>query len=511
MWNKLAKNVVAIISIIILIVFTIMSLIYIVTVKNFFENVFINLTTSIGLFVYLAIDALFIILLKLLNLNDKKDKKYEIIKRTLLLVAIIIYAIISMNWIKNSNIVPVDDSKSVNDLAVSLATGDIEKIKNSGYIEKYPNQMGMIFIFAIIYKIFRTTNYRLIQYINIIANIVTIIFMYLILKKLEKKYKVNKVAYFVITLTFIPLILLTTYVYGDYLGLALSVMGLYFIIDYKQKENIIKLILSAICMCLAYFTKMNYVIVIIAIIIYLGLYLIQEKEKKQIYKSIINILIYAFIAIVPFNLAKSYCSNKFEYDSKQALPTSVWIYVGMNESYRANGWYSDLAAEAWQDTELAHTTYPQKVKTRIKELLKHPIYTVKFYLIKTISGWMDPYFQSLWYNVGPENKDQVMKEIISSKKCKAGEIYQKAIMILIYGGALVTIIKNRKNLSNELVLIFIIFIGGVFFHTIWEMKSRYTLPYVIMLIPASSIGIQHIVDKINFGKLKKTKCLKENN
>ena len=76
-------------------------------------------------------------------------------------------------------------------------------------------------------------------------------------------------------------------------------------IDYKQKENIIKLILSAICMCLAYFTKMNYVIVIIAIIIYLGLYLIQEKEKKQICKSIINILIYALIAIVPFNLVKS--------------------------------------------------------------------------------------------------------------------------------------------------------------------------------------------------------------
>lgn len=368
--------------------------------------------------------------------------------------------------------------------------------------------MGTIYTFAIIYKIFGTTNFRLIQYMNVVANIITIIFMYLILKKLEKKYSVNKLAYFVMTLTFIPLILLTTYVYGDYLGLAFCLMGLYFVIDYKQKENIIKLLLSAIFMGLAYFTKMNYVIVVIAIIIYLGLYLIQEKEKNRIGKSILNIIIYIIIALAPFNIVKNYCLNKFEYDPNQAIPTSVWVYLGMNESYRSNGWYSDLANEAWDDTALAHITYPQKIKVRIKEFLKHPVYTAKFYWVKTVSGWMDPYFQSLWYNVGPEDKDKVMNEMISSKTCKAGEVYQKAIMILIYGGALIAIVKNRKDLNNELILIFTIFIGGVLFHTIWEMKSRYTLPYVIMLIPASSIGIQCIVDKINFGNVKKKKNLK---
>ena len=60
------------------------------------------------------------------------------------------------------------------------------------------------------------------------------------------------------------------------------------------------------------------------------------------------------------------------------------------------------------------------------------------------------------------------------------------------------VVKNRKNLSNELVLLITIFIGGVLFHTMWEMKSRYTLPYVILLIPVSSIGIQDIVSKISY-------------
>ena len=41
------------------------------------------------------------------------------------------------------------------------------------------------------------------------------------------------------------------------------------------------------------------------------------------------------------------------------------------------------------------------------------------------------------------------------------------------------------------------------FHTLWEMKSRYTLPYVIMLIPISAIGIQNIEDKLKTYKIKR--------
>ena len=35
------------------------------------------------------------------------------------------------------------------------------------------------------------------------------------------------------------------------------------------------------------------------------------------------------------------------------------------------------------------------------------------------------------------------------------------------------------------------------------MKSRYTLPYVIMLIPISAIGIEYIVEKMKNPKRKK--------
>ncbi len=117
MINKIAKNVVAIISIIILAILTLMSLMYVSVVKNFFENVFINLTTSVGLFVYIAID--FIILSILKKVKDIKISKK--VKLVCIIGAIIIYFLCSMYWVKNATVVPIDDSKSVNDLAVCFA------------------------------------------------------------------------------------------------------------------------------------------------------------------------------------------------------------------------------------------------------------------------------------------------------------------------------------------------------------------------------------------------------
>ena len=127
MINKLAKNIVAIFSIVILAVFTVMSLFYVVTVKNFDENVLINLTTSVGLLIYIAIDLIILFILKKLKKTDKISKKAKI---ACVVGAVIIYLVCSIYWVKNSNVVPVDDSKSVNDLAVSFAKRRHGKNKN---------------------------------------------------------------------------------------------------------------------------------------------------------------------------------------------------------------------------------------------------------------------------------------------------------------------------------------------------------------------------------------------
>ena len=117
MLDILAKNIVVFFSTVILLTCTIISMFFIATVKNFDENVMIKLTTSVGLICYLAIDFIIVFGIKKLEDKVKISKK---IKKAVLIIAICIYAGVSVYWVRTSNVPPVDDSKSVNNLAISF-------------------------------------------------------------------------------------------------------------------------------------------------------------------------------------------------------------------------------------------------------------------------------------------------------------------------------------------------------------------------------------------------------
>ena len=117
MLDKLAKNIVVFFSTVIILTCTFISMFFIATVKNFEENVMIKLTTSVGLICYLAIDFIIVFGIKKLEDKVKISKK---IKKAVLIIAICIYAGVSVYWVRTSNVPPVDDSKSVNNLAISF-------------------------------------------------------------------------------------------------------------------------------------------------------------------------------------------------------------------------------------------------------------------------------------------------------------------------------------------------------------------------------------------------------
>ena len=67
--------------------------------------------------------------------------------------------------------------------------------------------------------------------------------------------------------------------------------------------------------------------------------------------------------------------------------------------------------------------------------------------------------------------------------------YQKANLLLITASSLIIIIQNRKKLSLEIIFLLTIFIGGFAFHILWEAKSRYIIPYIVILMPITAVEI----------------------
>ena len=67
--------------------------------------------------------------------------------------------------------------------------------------------------------------------------------------------------------------------------------------------------------------------------------------------------------------------------------------------------------------------------------------------------------------------------------------YQKVLLIITCLCSIIVLVQNRKNISLDIIFLILIFIGGFLFHILWEAKSRYILPYIVILIPVASIYI----------------------
>ena len=206
------------------------------------------------------------------------------------------------------------------------------------------------------------------------------------------------------------------------------------------------------------------------------------------------------MSIVPSNILKNILINRYALNPDNSFPISGFVAIGMQEGMRGNGWYNNNADIAWKEIETADIQYKQMIKENIYNFKNNIPHAVKFYIKKIASMWTDPMQESIWQNLSFNFyeiylKDKSPEEINYYQKVdnmlinnqKWAKIYQKALLFIIFGLSILVIIKNRANISNEIILLLLCFMGGLFFHILWEAKSRYIIPYIIILIPIACI------------------------
>lgn len=323
--------------------------------------------------------------------------------------------------------------------------------------------------------------------------------------------------YFFLAFSYIPIILLVNLLYGDLVSLTFAIFSIYFNMKYAENKKIRNIVLSCITILIAIALRMNNLIFLIANSIYLCFNLIDEikliisnkKSKKIILRYIAVLLMFVIISLAGTKIFKMNLQNKYEVDPDKELPSTRYIAMGMQEGFRANGWYNDTGDLGWK-RRVESEEYVSMIKERIKYFLSDIKYTFRFYEGKIISMWADPLQESIWQNLsfnfnfdeekintGEIDIDQVNKKdelIISKRNC--AQIFLKAWLIIVFGNILIFLIINRKDISNEAMLLLLCFIGGFLFHILWEGKSRYVIPYIVILIPLASVQIDFSKKKI---------------
>ena len=278
--------------------------------------------------------------------------------------------------------------------------------------------------------------------------------------------------------------------------MALCLLSVYFMIKYVKTKEVKYAVFASIFTMIAYMMRMNSLIFIIATVIYLLLNLFKDFKQTAWKKSVLSltiVAIYVIISVTPTILVKNYYFDKYNLDKNKIYPNTSYLLMAMEEGPRENGWYNEkIAEQALKDPENAKNEYTEKIKERLIYFKDNLDYTIDFYIKKISSMWTENTYSAVIYNKIDENN---LIEKISSPLA----FYQKASLITLCVCCIIVLIQNRKNISLEIIFLLTIFIGGFAFHILWEAKSRYIIPYIIVLIPIASISI----NKFKFGKNKK--------
>ena len=467
-----------------------------------------NIAISIGI-------AIVIVLSSYLLEKIKTPKKIKIAVVILLLV---LYILAQVLWIQNTVGTQFADSQTVIITAEEIFKGQ-ENLTYRNYIQYYPQQLNLALTFTAIFKLFNSTNIEILQYLNVVANVLTILGLYAITFEIGKEIKINKIIFWIISLSFIPVILLSMFVYGDFIGLVFAIWSVFFAIRYKKYKKKRYFLYSAILIMMACFIRMNYLVLAIAIAIYWLMDFLEKEDrnKKDLIKLLISIILLVAITIIPNKIIKNLFCKQYNLNPEKSFSSIIYLYMGMSESPRGSGWYNSevheiftLSMEENSDNEqiLEEKCYPQ-VKERVKFLVIHPTKMIKFYTKKTITMWADPTMAFRFYNsIYPEEINiedyPIVNNILNLNAYSSIQLYQKALLFLIYGGTIFAIWHQRKKLNKETIFLCLIFLGGFGFHILWEAKSRYIIPYVLILIPVASIGISSFIETIEI-KIKNRK------
>lgn len=494
------KKLIQILGIIALAIVVVLNIVYTADM-NFGEQISINFNNFLYIIGLIVTAVLIYWITKVINkhlyngINEEKKRKLRLIS---VIVAVSVYLVFCVLWIIFVRPGIVADSIHVLNLAQTYYRDNpnefLPNLTYAGipliqYMQAYPHQVTLAFVYNMLFSILHCDLIILPRIFNIFFNLLIIFGLYKITGRLSKQYKTNKVLMFVLILTFFTIPMLTTFMYGDIPALALSIFSVFFMMKYTETKKIKYGVFASLLTMIAYMMRMNTLIFVIATVMYLVLNLFKDFKQKEIKEKIINlavIAIFLILTFVPSSLVKTYYLHKYNLEEGKTYPSISYLFMAMEEGPRANGWYNETIAEpalrSLKTGENISDEYKTKIKERLEYFAKNPGYTVNFYQKKLTTTWAESTYSALFNNgITEESNLKWIKAPLT--------FYQKALIILTFGCAIIVLIQKRKNLSLEIIFLVIIFLGGFCFHILWEAKSRYIIPYIVVIIPITSIII----------------------
>lgn len=450
----------------------------------------------------------FVVLLTFLR---KRVRMSERGIRISLAVCTVIWFVILAAIVYFTKLPSVYDQQRVYQGAAALLRGDYSGWQPYNYFYAYPYINGMVLMECPFLWLFGEGQaYIAMQYINIF-------FWYGALLAIAKMSglcfgKKAGIFTYLALLGFIPMWFYVTFVYGTLPGLFFSALALLLEKEYEITEKWRYMAGSLICIFFGVAWKSNYQIFLIALLLLFFLEGIRKRRWQPFVGAAVCLLFLCFE--LTFLSAVMHSITGEPVDG--GTPTIGWVAMGLQESSIAPGWYNSyteiIPVECDHDVEAMKAAAWQNLGETLTLFAEEPDYCLRFFSRKLASMWNNPAFQCFTEvtkcnTVGTLN--YWMKDLLYDGGVKNAVL--RVVLNLMHSmtlfGMVLHVILNRKKLRLADAAFVITFLGGFFFHVVWEAMGQYAVPYYVLLMPCAVEGYLTVTEKAAKLRIAKEKGL----
>lgn len=347
--------------------------------------------------------------------------------------------------------VPAADALSVYNAAAEWILGNTDIIHPTvSYLSYYPQQIGLMAFLELLLRIWNLTGlsvpaWHFIKLVYVCLLCGAVWFQYLSLQYLwPENYKKISCCYLVLVCCNLPMIMYSSFVYGEIPSFAALSVGCYLLLrllggvspggsyrdnvspcgsspDSSYRDNVsrndapsvtaydyvprmLRQILftgfgSILFLTLSVMLRKNSLIPVIAVLLVL---LFEALRPGRNGKMRLGLLIMAVCLAVTSVSVLPLTQKIYEKKAGNTLSSGVtamsYLAMGMQEASRGCGWYNgfniDTYDTAGMDTALANEISRLAIDERLTYFREHPGYTADFYLHKHLSQWADGTYAS---------------------------------------------------------------------------------------------------------------------
>ena len=421
-----------------------------------------------------------------------------------------------------SRTVPAADALSVYNAAAEWILGNTAVIHpTASYLSYYPQQIGLMAFLELLLRVWNLTGlsvpaWHFIKFVYVCLLCVAILFQYLSLNYLwPEHYERISCCYLVMVCCNLPMIMYSSFVYGEIPSFAALSVGFYLLLKLLAEKTsaVMTGAGSILFLTLSVMLRKNSLIPIIAVLLVLFFEVLRPGRSARMRLGLFSMavcLVITSVSILP--LVQKCYEKKAGSTLSSGVTAMSYFAMGMQEASRACGWYNgfniDTYDAAGMDSTLADEISRQAISERLTYFREHPGYAFHFYLHKHLSQWADGTYASRQATLAAYGgRSRFFREVYEGSLSRSYIEWCNAWQNVLYLGTLlfcITSWSNRKkspweafsdaqlsstysNLYTYVGLIAVL--GGFLFHIIWEANSRYIFSYSLLLMPYCAAGI----------------------